>query len=202
MIMGRMERVSDRMSLILASSSPRRLQLLGGLGYVVQVIVPDVDETQWEGESPYDMVVRLAKLKANAVILPEDCLNFPVVAADTTVYCDNVILGKPRDLEDAVRILQFLSGKDQKVITGYAVKKGKHENVGAVTTHIRFRVLSQTEIIRYVETGECLDKAGAYGIQGLGAGFVSTFTGSYTNVIGLPLDEILVALDGVTISKT
>src|SRR5437879_4146584 len=101
------------MRLILASSSPRRLQLLSGLGFDVRVIAPEVDETPLVEEGPYDMVIRLAKLKANAITRPVDCLDCPIVAADTIVYCDNQILGKPMDEKHAIATLKFLSGKEQ-----------------------------------------------------------------------------------------
>lgn len=182
-------------NIILASGSPRRLQLLQGLGFEVEVMVPHVDETPLADENPYDMVLRLASLKANAISLPVHRLDYPIIAADTTVFCDNRILGKPADEQDAINMLHFLSGKEQAVITGYAVKERQGVRVGHVSTRIRFRILSRTEITRYVSTGECFDKAGAYGIQGFGAGLISTITGSYTNVVGLPLDEILLALN-------
>lgn len=185
------------MRLILASSSPRRFQLLSNLGFEVLVIAPEVDETPLVEEGPYDMVLRLAKLKADAIIRPSDCLDCPIVAADTIVYCDNQILGKPIDEQHAITTLNFLSGKEQQVITGYAVRQGQRERLGSVSTRIRFRTLSQQEIMNYIATGEHLDKAGAYGIQGCGAGLIKSFMGNYTNVIGLPLDEILSALDHV-----
>lgn len=185
------------MRIILASGSPRRFQLLKGLGYDVHVISPDIDETPLSNEGPREMVMRLATLKANAIALSNIDSHCPIVAADTTVYCENRMLGKPTDEQDAVNILNFLSDKEQEVITGYCIKQGDHEQVDAVSTHIRFRALSQIEIMNYVATGECLDKAGAYGIQGFGAGLVSYFSGSYTNVIGLPLEQILLALDAV-----
>jgi nucleoside triphosphate pyrophosphatase len=164
------------------------------VGFKVRVIASHVDETPLEGEDPYDMVVRLALLKVKAVALPADCLDYPVVAADTTVFCDNRILGKPVDEEDAMNILHFLSGKEQEVITGFAIKEGKHEHAAYVSTRLQFRHLSELTIKRYVASGECFDKAGAYGIQGHGAALISTITGSYTNVVGLPLEEVLLAL--------
>lgn len=185
------------MHVILVSGSPRCLQLLQSLGFEVQVMLPDVDEMPLVGEDPYDMVVRLATLKVNAIHLPLDCMDYPMIAADTTVYCDNCILGKPVDEQDAIRILHFLSGKEQEVITGYAVKQGEKMCVGSVSTRIRFRNLSQLEIMHYVATGECFDKAGAYGIQGFGAALIASIIGSYTNVVGLPLDEVLMALDRI-----
>jgi len=176
---------------ILASSSPRRLQLLQSLGLSVQSFSPDVDESPLTAESPRDMVIRLARLKANAVnVLP----HIPVIGADTTVCFETHVLGKPKDKEEAVRILTLLSGQEHEVLTGYAVKLGSHEEVGCETTKVSFRKLSQDEILAYIQTGEPFDKAGAYGIQGWGASLIDQVKGSYTNVMGLPLKEIQAVL--------
>jgi septum formation protein len=182
------------MNIILASSSPRRLRLLSNFGFDIHLRIPDVDETPLENENASDMVIRLAKLKANALILPEKMKNWPIIAADTIVCCETQVLGKPQDKQDAVRILTFLSGKKQEVITGYALKKGIQEITGMVSTTIVFRNLSEIEIQHYVETEEPMDKAGAYGIQGHGASLLKTIHGSYSNVIGLPVDEVLMSL--------
>ncbi len=185
------------MNIILASSSPRRLALLGNFGFDIHLKTPEVDETPLENENPAEMVIRLAKLKANAVFLEENMKNWPIIAADTTVCCENQILSKPENKQDAIRILSFLSGKKHEVITGYCIKKDKQEISGIVKTEIIFRNLSQDEIKRYVETEEPLDKAGAYGIQGYGASLVKTINGSYSNVVGLPVDKVLMALDSL-----
>lgn len=192
----------------LASSSPRRLQLLQALGFEVQVIVPDVDETQLAEELPADMVVRLAKNKANAARIKEqkqskekqiNPIDLPIIAADTIVCLKDIVLGKPQDQDDAIRILHLLSGKMHRVVTGYAVKKGEQEKIGFVTTEVTFRELTEEQILTYVQTGEPLDKAGAYGIQGLGACLIDHINGSYTNVIGLPVNEVLKALGNLNI---
>lgn len=185
------------MNIILASSSPRRLMLLSNFGFDIQVRIPDVDETPLENENATDMVIRLAKLKANALLLPENMKNWPIIAADTTVCCETQILGKPQDKQDAIRILSFLSGKKHEVISGYCIKKDKQLIAGLAITKIVFRNLSKNEIKLYVETEEPMDKAGAYGIQGHGASLIKAINGSYSNVIGLPVDKILASLNSL-----
>lgn len=182
------------MHILLASSSPRRLELLKAVGLKVKTIAPDVLEVQLKGESPTEMVGRLAKLKADTVYTKTPT-QLPIVAADTIVCLEGMVLGKPLDKIDAVRTLKMLSGKEHEVITGYIVRKEADEIMGIVTTKVSFRTLKETEIYSYIETGEPLDKAGAYAIQGAGASLVDHITGNYTNVIGLPVNEILKALN-------
>ncbi len=183
---------------ILASTSPRRYQLLHSLGFEIEIFAPNVDETPLESEKPDHMVMRLAKLKANAVVSNS---KLPIIAADTTVCLGTEMFGKPTDLQDAVRMLSTLSGKEHQVLTGYAVRLGIKEIVNYVTTTVSFRALSLDEIEAYVHTGEPLDKAGSYGIQGLGACLIDHLQGSYTNVMGLPLKEILASLSELKETK-
>lgn len=183
---------NTRPTVILASSSPRRRELLKGMGVDFTVISPEVDERA-EGE-PGQVALLLAQRKARAV-----CALHPselVVAADTLVSVDGQALGKPRDAGEARRMLHLLSGRAHDVFTGVclACRLHQYEEARAVRTVVRFRALSEEEIFRYVQSGDPMDKAGAYGIQSGAAGFVESITGSYENVIGLPvqaLDEML-----------
>jgi septum formation protein len=170
--------------LVLASGSPRRRELLGLLGVPFDVVSPDVDESPFPGERPTDHVLRIASAKANVVARrrPESL----VLAADTVVDLDDRILGKPVDAADAARMLRALSGREHQVHTGVVVA----DDVELVTTVVRFDELFPADVERYVATGEPLDKAGAYAIQGAGAAFVREVRGSVTNVIGLPLAEV------------
>ena len=172
--------------LILASASPRRRELLATLGLCFEVVKPNVDERLFEGEAPEQFVERLAKAKADA-IFPTDAM---VIAADTIVVLEDHILGKPTDSEDARRMLRALSGKSHRVITGVCVQNSTRSIVFSLSTMVTFRALAEEEILMYVESGEPLDKAGAYAIQGYAASMVVRIEGSYTNVIGLPLCEI------------
>jgi len=153
----------------------------------------DVDESALPGEGAVAMAVRVARLKADTVAatLSEPAV---VIAADTIVVRDGVLLGKPRDDADAAAMLRSLSGRSHEVVTGFAVS-GDGRSVGAaVTTGVTFRPLTDAVIADYVATGEPRDKAGAYGIQGIGAMLVTAIDGSYTNVVGLPLVEVLDAI--------
>ena len=172
------------MELILASQSPRRKELLGLFRLPFVVRVADIDETMDTGKAPYDEVARVSRLKAAAVPHgPEDI----VIAADTIVVCDGCVLGKPKDTADAFRMLRMLSGKDHQVMTGLTVLKGREATVCTVVTDIHFRELTDREIDAYIRTGEPMDKAGAYGIQGGAALFVEKLVGDYYNVMGLPV---------------
>lgn len=173
---------------LLASASPRRLELLRSAGVEPLVVPVDLDETPLHGESPVDHVIRLAGAKALAAGASENDL---VIAADTTVDLDGRILGKPTDLREARRMLTELSGRDHLVHTGVAVKQGGTQQVRAVSTTVRFAVLDEPTIDWYLSTGESLDKAGGYALQGSGACLVEAVTGSVSNVIGLPLVELL-----------
>lgn len=180
--------------IILASASPRRAELLESAGIRFVVVPGHIDETPLPGEQPVDHVVRLAREKAAEVARREESRFF--VAADTIVLCDGEIMGKPRDNGDARRMLAKLSGRVHQVITGFAVLDATTNRtiIRAVSTEVTFKPLSDVEIDAYVATGCPLDKAGAYAIQGGAAYMVERIAGSYTNVVGLPLCEVVAAL--------
>lgn len=175
------------MNIILASNSPRRRELLGQMGLKdFQVSAPNVDETVEPGLSPAEMVEELSLRKARAAAEkagPEDL----VIAADTVVALDGKVLGKPRDREDAFAMLSALSGREHRVYTGVTVLRGEGAATGHEETAVAFRALEPGEIRGYIATGEPMDKAGAYGIQGLGALLVSGIRGDYCSVVGLPV---------------
>lgn len=179
------------MQIILASQSPRRRWLLESAGLDVKVKPASVDESRQAEELPVDMVQRLARAKAWAVA----DAGLPVIAADTLVARADIIFGKPADERAAVRTLRALSGDEHEVLTGYCVRFEGEERVGVVRTQVWFRSLSDDEVERYANSGEPLDKAGAYGIQGEGGTLVDRLSGSYTNVVGLPLAEVLWELE-------
>ena len=154
---------------------------------------PNADES-WPPGSVEDGVVTLAQRKLNAVGVQ----SLPTVAADTVVVLGEARLGKPEAAGEAVRMLRSLAGQEHRVLTGFCVRHGARERHGFVSTRIVFRPLSQSEIEAYVATAEPLDKAGGYAIQGGGGAFVDQIFGSYTNVVGLPLAEVLAALQAVT----
>jgi len=174
--------LARRPDLVLASGSPRRRELLEGLGVRFKVRPVDLDESPLPGEAPGDYVLRLAIEKAAARVEPGEL----VLAADTTVVVDGEILGKPRDDEDARRMLRLLAGREHAVLTGIALGKAAEVD----ETLVRFAPLSEAEIDWYVATGEPRDKAGAYAIQGLGSLFVDGVEGSYSNVVGLPIPRM------------
>jgi septum formation protein len=188
-------------SLILASGSPRRRELLGQLGFPFVVVSPDVDETPLGHEDPRRYVARLAAAKAGAVATRAEAAGAVVLAADTTVELDGTILGKPADAADAARMLHALAGRDHEVHTAVGLAHGGHVHVVTVTTTVSFAPLGPGEIAWYVATGEPMDKAGAYALQGIGGAFVAAVRGSVTNVIGLPMVETLglLAEAGITV---
>ena len=171
---------------ILASQSPRRQQLLRQIGIAdFEIIVPDADETYDPALSPEQIVSSISRKKAEAVRpLAKDAL---VIAADTMVFLDGLRLGKPKTQEEAREMLTALSGRTHHVCTGVTVCLGSRVITEAETTSVTFRPLTGWEIARYVLTGEPMDKAGSYGVQGLGALFVEHIDGDYFNVMGLPL---------------
>lgn len=170
--------------LILASQSPRRRELLGRLGLPFTAVSADIDETMTPGIDPVLEVARLSREKAQAVDAgPRDV----VLAADTVVILDGEVLGKPHTPEKAKEMLRRLSGRAHLVVTGYTVLKDGKAITETEESRIFFRELLPREIDAYVESGEPLDKAGAYGIQGLGALFIRGLEGDYYNVMGLPL---------------
>ena len=179
------------MNLILASQSPRRRELLGltGLDFIVRVA--DIDETMDPGRAPFEEVARVSRMKALAVSRePGDV----VIAADTIVVCQGQVLGKPRDEEDAFRILSLLSGRDHEVMTGMTVLKDEEIVTHTEVTKIHFRDLHPDEIRAYIASGEPMDKAGAYGIQGGAALFADQMEGDYYNVMGLPVCRLAMIL--------
>ena len=172
------------MQLILASQSPRRKELLGLFHIPFAVRVADIDEAMDAGKRPFDEVARVSHLKALAVAAePEDI----VIAADTIVVLKNDVLGKPKDEADAFRMLSALSGQDHQVMTGVTVRRGDKILTATEVTDIHFRPLSEKEIRAYIATGEPMDKAGSYGIQGGAALFAEKMVGDYYNVMGLPV---------------
>jgi septum formation protein len=176
--------------LILASTSPRRVELLRAAGIDVEVCPANVDEAVRAGEPPEGYACRLAREKALAVsIQSPDRL---ILGADTVVVVNGLILGKPRDSDDAIRMLRLLSGRRHDVITGVALvapdgASGTRVDSRAETTAVEFAPLSDGEIEWYVASGEPMDKAGGYAIQGLASRFVTRVEGSYSNVVGLPI---------------
>ncbi len=181
------------MKLILASASPRRAALLQSAGLRFDVQAADVDETPLPGEEPEALVCRLSRSKAEAVALR--CPESIILAADTVVVFDDEIFGKPESVEEATEMLNQLSGDQHEVMTGFTIlRPGSKALTELVVTEVTFRKLSTSEIQTYVAGGEPMDKAGAYGIQAGAAGFVSRIEGSYTNVVGLPVAEVLQAM--------
>lgn len=182
------------MHLILASQSPRRRELMEGFGIPFTVRSADIDETMDPKKDPFTEVARVSREKALAVARePEDV----VVAADTVVVLDGKVLGKPHSPEEAKEMLRSLSGRVHQVMTGLTVLRGSACISGTEVTQVRFRPLLEPEIDDYVATGEPMDKAGAYGIQGGAARFIPGIQGDYYNVMGLPvcrLGEILAEL--------
>ena len=176
------------MEFILASASPRRRELLSLLGKPFVIRVADIDETMDAAKAPYDEVARVSREKALAVEAGEEDL---VVAADTIVVCDNVVLGKPHSEQEAAGMLRRLSGRDHQVMTGCTLRQGQRLLSFTEVTALHFRSLSPGEIQRYVATGEPMDKAGAYGIQGGAALFCQELHGDYYNVMGLPVCRLL-----------
>jgi septum formation protein len=170
--------------LVLASQSPRRSEILRQAGIPFTVRVADVDESVLAGESPADYVRRLAAAKANAIDAAE---GETVLGADTTVVIDGEILAKPADAADARRMLARLSGRRHEVLTGVCLRRGARATCEYVTTGVVFASLTDAEIVEYVASGEPMDKAGAYAIQGLASKFVERIEGDYFNVMGLPV---------------
>ncbi|MGH8140506.1 MAG: Maf family protein [Steroidobacteraceae bacterium] len=173
--------------LCLASVSPRRRELLSQIGVAYTVAAADIDETVLPGEAPRDYVARLAREKAQAVRRSGQRL--PVLAADTTVVLDGSIYGKPRDQADAVAMLGRLSGRTHEVLTAVALADSHGVRQRLSASAVRFRSLTAAQCAAYWETGEPRGKAGGYAIQGLGAVFIESLSGSYSAVMGLPLFE-------------
>jgi septum formation protein len=184
----------------LASRSPRRRELLKQIGVAFEVLVVrdhpgrsvDVDESQHPGEGPDDYVRRVCRMKADAGwerVLQRRLRQFPVLAADTVVCVEDVILGKPPDPMHAAKMLRMLSGREHRVLTAVALKLADRVELVVSESRVRFSELSEADIEAYVASGEASDKAGAYAIQGRAGAFIIELHGSYSGVMGLPLYE-------------
>jgi nucleoside triphosphate pyrophosphatase len=191
--------------LILASASPRRRELLERAGLRLRIAAPDIDETPADGERAADYVRRMAVDKVAAALRTvaatpagpadgESAAHVPILAADTIVILRGAILGKPRDEADARAMLQRLAGHRHEVTTAYRIAFGSRQAERAVTTAVAFRLIDPAELDAYVAGGEWRGKAGSYAVQGVAAAFVTELRGSPTNVIGLPLPEVLADL--------
>lgn len=176
----------------LASNSPRRWELLQNLGLSLEKLPSDIDESPLAHELAYDYCLRIAKEKnqhAQAVRIAQNFANFPILTADTTVSINGNILGKPKNREDAFAMLQQLSGNTHQVFTAVCVSFNGEQFSLVQQSDVTFRPLAESEICAYIDSGEPLDKAGAYGIQKLGGMFVQHLSGSFTGVMGLPIFE-------------
>jgi septum formation protein len=183
--------------IVLASASPRRSELLSRLGIRFHIVPSRVSEEPLHDETPEEHVVRLSRDKAREVALRAEVPGRWFIGSDTIVLRDDTILGKPRDALEAADMLRSLSGRRHQVLSGYAVfdRQNGATVSGAVATAVRFKELTEEEIAGYIATGEPFDKAGAYAIQGIGVFMVLGIEGSYTNVVGLPLCEVVEVLE-------
>lgn len=183
--------------IVLASASPRRSQLLAEVGIAFTVVPSNAPEEVLPQETPEQHVTRLSLLKAREVARRPEIAGRWFVGSDTVVVRDATILGKPTDATDAAAMLRSLSGRSHSVISGYAVidRSTGQEVAQAVTTVVKFRELTEREIQGYIASGEPFGKAGAYAIQGIGAFMIPAIEGSYTNVVGLPLCEVVETLE-------
>lgn len=181
------------MDIILASGSPRRKELLTQMGLTFQVVVSDADETVDQALPPAEQVCIISRRKAEATagLVGPDKL---VIAADTIVALDGAVMGKPHSREEAMEMLSRLSGNTHEVYTGFTLQQGQRVLTQVERTAVTFRTLTEREIAAYVDTGEPMDKAGAYGIQGLGSLLVRGIQGDYFNVMGLPVCALGMAL--------
>jgi len=180
------DRPSRVPQLVLASASPRRAALLAQLGLLFTVNAGDIDETRLPGELAEDMVQRLALRKAEAAARGE---TLPVLGADTAVVVDGVVLGKPADRAEGLAMLTLLSGRSHDVLTGIALVRGTRSEVRLSRSRVTFRTISRVEAEAYWTSAEPQDKAGGYGIQGIGGIFAERIEGSYSGIVGLPLAE-------------
>lgn len=190
----------SHLNVVLASTSPRRKELLEQIGVQFTTATIDIDESIVAGEIPLDYVVRLAREKALAAVshFPEQTV---IVAADTTVTIDGHILGKPVNRDDAFVMWSLLSGRTHQVMTGVAVAYSGQVQTTIVQTDVEFLSLTREQMQNYWDSGEPIGKAGGYAIQGLGAVFVPRIQGSYSNVVGLPLVETVALITAVTVQK-
>jgi len=184
-------------NIVLASASPRRRELLERVGIRFAVVPSQACEAEQPGETPEEHVVRLSRDKALDVASQPTVQGRWFIGSDTIVLRDETILGKPADREEAATMLRSLSGRQHRVLSGFAVHDRQTGTTVAdvVATEVRFKELTATEIAGYIATGEPMDKAGAYAIQGIGAFMVQGIAGSYTNVVGLPLCEVIEVLE-------
>lgn len=178
------------MRLVLASASPRRAELLRAAGFAFDTLPVDVDEQVLPGESPESCVRRLASVKSAAAAARLPGADALILAADTVVVVDGGVLGKPKDDEDARRMLERLAGRHHEVATGVSLRTGRREASSVELTTVFFAPMSTADIEWYVQTKEGRDKAGAYAIQGLASRFVDRIAGSYSNVVGLPVSVV------------
>ena len=183
----------SRRTIVLASRSPRRSELLAAAGISLEVLAADIDETPHTNEAPEAYVERLAIEKASAVLALRP--GTTVIGADTTVVIDGQILGKPADAQDATDMLRLLQGRAHDVFTGVAVASASGVLAAVAHTRVWFRVMTDEDISWYVASGQPMDKAGAYGIQGLASRFIDRIDGSYTNVVGLPVAVVFSILN-------
>jgi septum formation protein len=181
------------MRLVLASSSPRRAELLSAAGFSFEILPVNLDEGSRPGETAEEYVARLAEAKATAARGPQP---FPevVLGADTTVVCDGRILGKPADAADAARMLRLLAGRTHDVLTGICLLTGSRRLVHVERSRVRMSSMSDAEIAWYVASGEPMDKAGGYAVQGQASRFIEAIDGSYSNVVGLPVARVYALL--------
>jgi septum formation protein len=174
--------------IVLASASPRRARILKGLRIPFRIVVPQVDETARPGEAPAELALRLAREKASAVAARE---TLPVLAADTVVVCEGRVLGKPASAEEARGMLRRLQGREHEVLTGVCLASAGQLHSGLDRSRVCFVAMADSEIDWYVATGEPLDKAGAYHVDGLGALFIERVDGSPSGIAGLPIRLVL-----------
>lgn len=175
--------------LILASASPRRSEILQQIGVDFQIVPANIDETPISQESPVDYVQRMAKEKAQHVINTIADSSTPVLGADTSVVLNSKIYGKPTNQEDGMAMLAALSGNTHQVLSAVAIGNEQHCMLRLSSTDVKFRDLDLKECLKYWNTGEPVDKAGGYAIQGLGAVFVEEISGSFSGVVGLPIEQ-------------
>lgn len=173
-------------TIVLASASPRRAELLRAAGINFTIRVANVDETQLPDEAPDTYVARLSRTKAFAVAQPDEI----VLGADTTVVIGQETAGKPLDIEDAKRMLRLLSGNWHEVLTGVTLVRNGESHTEVAATRVKFAEMNEAEIEWYANSGEPDDKAGAYAIQGLASRFIERIEGSYSNVVGLPIETV------------
>ena len=182
--------------LILASASDRRYQLLNQIGCAPDLVIPaDVNEARLIGESPRELVTRLAFLKGEKIF--RDHKKAVIVAADTTVALGRIVVGKPRDAAEAEAFLTMLSGRNHRVYTSIYIRYGRSNRQRCIQTRVKFKKLTTLEISNYLDSREWEGKAGGYAIQGKASAFIISIVGSYTNVVGLPLYETYTMLSGV-----